>query len=98
MFFYYFFPDYSKIIPAGKTRPSSRIVRNGQNAQFSSENLAKATEIIIENPPICYFQVVVKNSMLKFAGGSKLIGFPFLEKADTLFSKENDLDIISRFF
>jgi len=45
------------------------------------------------NPRIYYLQGMVKYSMPKFVGGGKDVALPFLSKADSLFTKENELDI-----
>jgi hypothetical protein len=71
----------------------SPMMRSGQYAKIFRENLAKAKELNAENPRIYYLQGMVKYSMPKFVGGGKEVALPFLEKADSLYAKENNLDI-----
>lgn len=70
--------------------PMSRYMQYGK--VFSSD-LKDAKAINPDNPRIYYLQGMAWYGMPKFAGGGKEVALPYLSKADSLYSKENDLDI-----
>jgi hypothetical protein len=71
----------------------SPMIRSGTYAQIFRENLLKASQINPVNPRIYYLQGAAKFAMPKFVGGGKDAALPYLSKADSLFKKENALDI-----
>ena len=70
--------------------PMSRYMQYGKS--FSG-NLKDAKAINQDNPRIYYLQGMAWYGMPKFAGGGKEVALPYLSKADSLYSKENDVDI-----
>jgi hypothetical protein len=73
-------------------KPQARWQKFGK---IFDEDLAKAKELNPDNPRIYYLQGVSKRFTPKMFGGGKKAALPYFEKAATLFSKENDNDIVN---
>jgi len=70
--------------------PMSRYMQYGK---VFSGNMKNAKAINPDNPRIYYLQGMSWYGMPKFAGGGKEVALPYLSKADSLYTRENDLDI-----
>jgi len=73
-------------------KPQARWQKFGK---IFDEDLAKAKELNPDNPRIYYLQGMSKRFTPKMFGGGKKAALPYFEKAATLFSKENDNDIVN---
>lgn len=71
----------------------SPMSRYAQYGKLFSANMRDAKTLNPDNPRIYYLQGMAWYGMPKFAGGGKEVAFPYLAKADSLYTKENDLDI-----
>lgn len=72
-------------------KPQARWQKYGK---IFDENLSKAKEINPNNPRIYYLQGVSKRFTPKMFGGGKKAALPYFEKAEGLFAKETDDDIL----
>ena len=71
----------------------SPMMRSSTYARIFRDNLSKASELNPGNPRIYYLQGAAKFAMPKFVGGGREAALPFLLKADSLYQKENAMDI-----
>jgi hypothetical protein len=71
----------------------SPMSRYAQYGKVFSGNMRDAKTLNPDNPRIYYLQGMAWYGMPKFAGGGKEVALPYLSKADSLYTKENDLDI-----
>jgi len=72
-------------------KPQARWQKYGK---IFEENLAKAKELNPDNPRIYYLQGTSKRFTPKMFGGGKKAALPYFEKAETLFAKESNDDIM----
>jgi hypothetical protein len=58
-----------------------------------TSHMEAAKAINPDNPRIYYLRGMAKFGMPRFAGGGEQVALPYLAKADSLYTKENDMDI-----